>query len=182
MKYIASQANKRNLFLLPGTQASCILSRETISCSSSFDSFILAAIQELWTPKCLYSQNKNTYSSLHSHALSSHNASLVKKSFPVFRSKLAGPEQRAGALSWKGNAGSQVRKTQQLSALLTIYEWEGKGKSLCLSSGVFMTPERPVTNPKMHLGWSPGKPTKKTPQILLELLSTVLSITILSVL
>lgn len=74
--------------------------------------------------------------------------------FSFFWWKLAGIGEYDRALSWKGNAGSQVRKTQQLSAPLWTNEWESKGKPLSLSSRVFMTPEHTVTNPKMHLGWS----------------------------
>lgn len=39
------KAYKRKCFLLPGTQASCSLSREMISCCSLFDSVILATTQ-----------------------------------------------------------------------------------------------------------------------------------------
>lgn len=74
--------------------------------------------------------------------------------FSFFWWKLAGIGEYGRALSWKGNAGSQVRKTQQLSAPLWTNEWDSKGKPLSLSSRVFMTPEHTMTNHKMHLGWS----------------------------
>lgn len=55
--------------------------------------------------------------------------------FSFFWWKLAGIGEYGRALSWKGNAGSQVRNTQQLSAPLWTNERKAKGNPCPSAAG-----------------------------------------------